>query len=87
MKKILIISLLVLFSSSSIVVENNNEFAIKQKVVVVDNMNYLIVYSKYVRSGGSVSTAVSITNVTKDKLEVEKLRLEIEYYKRKMNKH
>lgn len=87
MKKFLIaLVLLIGLSSSTFKVEDGGYFAIKSEVMKVNNMSYLVVYNKYTRSSGGVSTGVSVVNVTKDELEVQKLKLEIEYYKMKLFK-
>lgn len=84
MKKFFIaLVLLLTLSSFTLKVENGGDFAIKYEILVVNDMNYLVVYNKYVNaSRGSASTAVSVVNVTKDKLEVEMLKLEITRLKR-----
>lgn len=87
MKKFFI-ALVALFMLSSFTfkVENDGNFSIKNEMLKVNNMTYMVIYNKYTRSSGGVATAVSVVNVTKDLLEVEKLKLEIEYLKKQLNK-
>lgn len=77
---------LFILSSFTFKVENDGNFAIKNEMLKVNNMTYMVIYNKYTRSSGGVATAVSVVNVTKDLLEVEKLKLEIEYLKKQLNK-
>lgn len=86
MKKFFIV-LVVFFmlSSFTVKVEDDGYFAVKYETTQVSGMSYLIVYNKYIRISGGVSTGVSVVNLTKDKLEVEKLKLEIQYLKKQLN--
>lgn len=78
MKKFFIaLVLLIGLSSATFKVEDDGYFALKNEVLTVDGMKYLVVYSKYTRSSGGVATSMSVVNVTKD-------RLECEYYRAKM---
>ena len=49
-------------------------------------MNYMVLYNKWTYNGTGVSTAVAVVNITKDRLEIEKTKLEIEYLKKQLNK-
>lgn len=86
MKKFFIALVVIsMLSSFTFKVENNGDFAIKYEMLKVNDMTYMVVYNKYVNgSSSSTSTAVSVVNVTKDILEVEKTRLEIQYLKKQL---
>lgn len=86
MKKFFIALVVIsMLSSFTFKVENNGDFAIKYEMLKVNDMTYMVVYNKYVNaSSSSASTAVSVVNVTKDILEVEKTRLEIQYLKKQL---
>lgn len=86
MKKFFIALVVIsMLSSFTFKVENNGYFAIKYEMLKVNDMTYMVVYNKYVNaSSSSASTAVSVVNVTKDILEVEKTRLEIQYLKKQL---
>ena len=88
MKKFFIaFAALIILSSFTFKVENNSDFTIKYEMLKVNDMTYMVVYNKYVNaSSSSTSTAVSVVNITKDILEVEKTRLEIQYLKIQLNK-
>ena len=77
---------LFMLSSFTFKVENNGSFAIKSEIMKVNGMSYMVIYNKYTRSSGGVSTSLSVVNVTKDLLEVEKAKLEIEYLKKQLKK-
>ena len=73
-KSILVLALLVMFSSSATFISGESgNFAIQHQIMKVEDMSYLVIYSKY-SSGGGKATALQVINITKDKLEVEKLR-------------
>ena len=88
MKKFFIIFIaLITLSSFTFKIENNGYFAIKYEMLKVNDMTYMVVYNKYVNGSiSSTSTAVSVVNITKDRLEIEKTKLEIEYLKKQLNK-
>ena len=74
-KSILVLAMLVMFSSSATFISDpKGDFTIKYQTMKIEGMNYLVVYSKYSYSSQSTATALQVINVTKDKLEVEKLR-------------
>ena len=75
-KSILVLALLVMFSSSATFISGESgNFAIQHQIMKVEGMSYLVIYSKYrSHGGGGKATALQVINITKDKLEVEKLR-------------
>lgn len=84
MKKIaMLFVLLFVLSSFTLKVENDGYFTIKHEIFNVNGMNYLVLYNKYRNTTNGISTSVAVVNITKDRLEVEKLKLEIEELKRK----
>ena len=79
-KSILVIAMLVIFTSSATFVRESNgwdNLIISNKILKADGMNYLVIYSKYTNNSSGRATALQVINVTKDKLEVEKLRNEL----------
>lgn len=87
MKKFFIVFIsLITLSSFTFKIENNGYFAIKYDILNVDSMNYMVLYNKWTYNGTGVSTAVAVVNITKDRLEIEKTKLEIEYLKKQLNK-
>lgn len=72
--------MLVIFTSSATFVSESSgweSLTINHKILKADGMNYLVVYSKYHNGSSGRATALQVVNVTKDKLEVEKLRNEL----------
>lgn len=87
MKKFFIVFIaLFMLSSFTFKLENSGHFAIKYEILKVDGMNYMVLYNKWTYSRSGVSTAVAVVNITKDRLEIEKTKLEIEYLKKQLNK-
>ena len=80
MKKFFISLVIIIgLSSATFKVEDTGYFTLKHEILNMNGMNYLVIYGKYTRSSGGVSTSMSVVNVTKDKLECD-------YYKMMINK-
>lgn len=56
---------------------------INQKKHYVDDMEFVIFYSSH--AGSQPGNGVAVVNITKEKLEIEKLKLEIEVLKNNKN--
>jgi hypothetical protein len=72
--------LALLFMSNTAYAPDNSQFDPWSETVYYDGMTYRIFMVKSGGPGGGI--AIDVVNVTKEKLEIEKLKAEIAYYKK-----
>ena len=81
MKKLALVAMIFIFASftNASAPDNTRGVDVSSEIVHLDGMTYRVFTGK---SSFDNYIDIAVVNVTKEKLEIEKLKAEIEYYKR-----